>query len=421
MKKYSQFKWMEYLQQNRPDVNINTFKTWCRNNRPKKGMFYTEQELLQTLQLYDNRTSQFKSQLDWRQYLGYNRPDINISSFETWSSRNRTKKALFDTEQELLEAILLYDNRKGKRSDFEWRQYLQKNRPDINITNFTSWCNRYRPKKQKFYTEQELLQAILLHDNRRKQSQFNWRQYLKYNRPDINIGSFKSWCTDNRVEKQKFYTEQELLQVISLYDNNKRSDFEWRTYLKENRQDININNFTSWCTEHRDKKSVFNTEQELLQVISLYDNRQKFSKFNWKQYLKENRPDININTFKSWCSKNRPKTQIFNTEQELLQAISLYNNRDNRKIISEFNWQQYLKENRPDISINSFKTWCSRNRTKTQIFDTEQELIEAISIYDLCNKYIVRKTQYDGIYNLTERETGLRFNFYRLEDMIGLL
>ena len=220
MKKHSQFKWQQYLQQNRSDISIDTFRKWCIESRPKKSVFDTEQELLQAISLYDIRV--VKSQLKWRKYLKYNRPDINIHSFRTWCDNNRPKKTIFNTEQELLQTISLYDNRKNKRSDFNWWKYLQQNRPDINIKSFKGWCYRYRPKKHIFNTEQELLEAILLYDNRRKQSQFNYTQYLKENRPDINMLKFRNWCNWNRPEKSIFDTEQELIETLKKYDKSEK-------------------------------------------------------------------------------------------------------------------------------------------------------------------------------------------------------
>ncbi len=198
---------------------------------------------------------------------------------------------------------------------------------------------------------------------------------------------------------------------------SKHSQFNWQLYIKENRPDIKLNNFRTWCTRNRPKKQIFDTEQELLETISLYDNKQA-SRFNWKQYLEYSRPDINIRSFETWCIKYRPKKTKFNTEQELLQTLILYNN---RKIYSRFKWRQYLQKNRPDINIESFAGWSTFNRQKKQKFDTEQELVETILLYDIVQKYFIRKTKYQGIYNLTEKETGLKFNFYKLEDMLGLL
>ena len=259
--------------------------------------------------------------------------------------------------------------------------------------------------------------------NMSRHSKFKWKQYLEYNRPDIKIKSFETWCYNNRPKGQIFDTKQELLEAISLYDNN--SKFKWRVYLKENRTDIfeKIKTFETWCNKNRPKKTIFNTEQELLEELQLYDNRRKQSQFDWQQYLEYNRPDINIHRFENWCANNRQKKRIFDTEQELLEALQLYDNIQNKN--SDFKWRQYLKDNRQDINIRSFDSWCDKNRPKRCVFNTKQELLAAISMYELwynlCDKYIVRKTKYQGIYNLTEKETGLKFNFYKLGDMLGLI
>ncbi len=314
----------------------------------------------------------------------------------------------------------------AKKSQFAWKEYLKENRKDININSFQNWCVNNRTKKTIFNTEQELIETIIKYDNRenKKKSNFNWQQYLQENRQDINISSFRYWCNKYRNKKCMIDTKQELIDTLQLYDNRTELlKFDWQQYLQDNRPDISIYNFTIWCIRHRAKKSVFYKKQELLQTISLYEKSIiRKSQFNWQQYIKENRLDININSFKNWCTRNRLKKQIFDTEQELLETLQLYDDKKSQsRPQSQFKWRQYLQENRPDMNIDKFTGWCQTNRSKKQIFDTEQELIEATLRYDLCDKYILRKTQYDGIYNLTERETGLKFNFYKLGDMLGLI
>ena len=420
MSERSKFKWVKYLQDNRPDISVKSFRYWCFGNRPKKIIFNTEQELLQTIQIYDNK----QIAKHYTLYIQKHRPDIEIESFRGFCKRNRQKKLIFDTEQELLQAISLYDNRKTYCSEFNWCEYLQQNRQDINIKTFAGWCHRYRPKKRVFNTEQELLEAISLYDNRRKPSQFNWQQYLKENRPEIDTITFRNWCIRCRTKKSIFDTEQEFIKTLKEYDKSEKvilSQFKWRQYLKDNRPDIDIRAFKLWCLNNRQKKSIFDTEQELLETLKEYDKRRIASRFDYQQYLKDNRPDISIEGFKSWCTKNRQNGKVFNTENELLQAVSLYilNKKEYEK--SEFNWRQYLADNSSELNMRGFIHWCCRHRERKTLFDTEKEFLDTMSLYELSHKYIIKRTQYDDIYNLIEKETGLKFNFYKLEDMIGLI